>query len=125
MYFEKGDPVNEKRLAEFHETVYAGLGVLRDSADNDDDPEEVQVLHVFTSCNQFGKLIRIGLDDLLVETGNGPIHSSGDPKAETSRTVKMTVKELHTALYTATAVGVDLGVAMIRQGAKFPGAKPS
>ena len=117
--------MTDKELAKFHEALHAGLGVLRDSADNDDDPEEVQVLHIFTTCHQFGRLIRIGLDDLLVETGNGPIDSSGDPKAETSRTVKMTVKELHTALYTATAVGVDFGVAMIRQGAKFPGAKPS
>ena len=117
--------MNAKELNEFHDILHAGLKIIRDNGQKD-NPEEEQIIRIFTSCNDFKTLMRVGLDDALVETGNGPVDEfAGNAEAEVNRTIKMTVKQLHTALQVAVTLGVDLGAAMVRLGAKFPGAKPN
>ena len=114
-----------KDLAELHEILHAALHLLKEAGDKD-DPEELQVIEIFNACDSFKRLIRSGVDEHLIETGNGPIHDfSNDAQAEADRVVHMTVKQFHTTVHIAISLGVDLGAIMTRMGAKFPGSKPN
>lgn len=114
-----------KDLVELHEILHAALHVVKDAADKN-DPDELQVIEIFNSCDGFKRMVRAGTDEALIATGNGPIDEFAvDVKSEATRAVTMTVKELHTAIHVAISLGVDLGVTMTRMGAKFPGSKPN
>lgn len=114
-----------KDLDELHQILHAALELLGENCSKD-DPEEAQVGAVFSSCEEFKRMVRCNLDDQLEETGNGYInYDSANLEAEVNRTIKMTIKQFHSAIFIALSVGVDLGVIMARMGAKFPGAKPN
>jgi len=114
-----------KQAQEFHDALHAALNQVKAQAETDmDDKDAMEILGIINDCGSFQRMIIAGVDSHLIESGNGPINSEakGDAlKAEANRVVKMTAKEAKVMFQVAVSLGIDLGVALIREGAKFPG----
>ena len=117
--------MTSKEKKAFHEALHAALADIRATgALPIEEDKMVDVADVMNDCGDFQRLILAGVDNVLIDTGNGPIYSPSmgyAMDAEANRIVKMTVKELKTHWQVAVSLGVDLGVSLMRAGAKFPG----
>jgi hypothetical protein len=111
-----------KQKREFHNALHAAMARMREEGAKEvDDPEYMEMLDIMNQCGDYQRMVLAGVDSQLIESGCGPINRVGDLKAEANRKITLTVKDFKTAIQVAISLGTDLGVALVREGVKFPG----